>query len=54
VDRAAVERRLDAQLSNEQRAARANVVIDNCGSPEQLERLVDAQWQRLLRTRAAS
>ena len=49
---AAVQARIDAQLSNEERAARADVVIDNEGSEQDLYQRVDTQWQRV--TQAAS
>ena len=47
VDAAAVQARIDAQLSNAERAAHAQVVIENAGSPETLRAQVDAQWQHL-------
>ncbi len=36
-----VEARIDAQLSNDERKAHADVVIDNSGSEEQLERRIE-------------
>jgi dephospho-CoA kinase len=45
--RDAVERRLDAQLTNAERVARADVVIDNNGSPEQMLAQLRAHWQRI-------
>lgn len=47
VDAAAVQARIDAQLSNAERAAHAQVVIENAGSPEALCAQVDARWQHL-------
>ena len=47
VDAAAVQARIDAQLANAERAAHAQVVIDNAGSADSLRAQVDAQWQRL-------
>jgi len=44
---AAVEARIDAQLSNEQRVARADVVIDNSGTTATLIAQLDAHWRRL-------
>lgn len=47
VDAAAVQARIDAQLSNDDRAAKAHVVLDNSGTPEALGAKLDAQWRRL-------
>jgi dephospho-CoA kinase len=47
LDEAAARARIAAQATREQRLAAADVVIDNSGSPEALERQVDALWQRL-------
>ena len=47
VDAAAAQARIDAQLANAERAAHAQVVIDNAGSADSLRAQVDAQWQRL-------
>lgn len=47
VDAAAVQARIDAQLSNDARAAKAHVVLDNSGTPEALVKKLDAQWRRL-------
>ena len=44
---AAVEARIDAQLSNEARRARADVVIDNDGDEAALHAQLDAHWRRL-------
>lgn len=45
--RTAIEQRLDAQLSNAERVALADVVIDNNGSTEALRAQVRRQWQRV-------
>lgn len=52
VDRTAIERRIDAQLSNDERKQRANVVIDNSADPAALERQLTQQWGRLMETTA--
>ena len=44
---AAVEARIDAQLSNAEREAKADVVIDNSGSEAQLLAQLDAAWRRV-------
>ncbi|MDE0364806.1 MAG: dephospho-CoA kinase [Gammaproteobacteria bacterium] len=54
LDEAAVRMRIDSQLSDEERAARADVVIDNSASLHDLHRQLDAHWQRLLEPRRAS
>ncbi len=50
IDRQAVENRLDSQLTNEQRAARARLtrhkIIDNNGSPEAMTQALDSAWDR--------
>ena len=46
-DEAEVQGRIDAQLSNEERARRAHVVIENNGGTADLERLLDAEWERV-------
>lgn len=46
-DRAAIERRLDAQLSNAERLARADVVIDNNGSEEHMLARLRRHWERV-------
>lgn len=45
--RDAVERRLDAQLTNSERVTRADVVIDNNGSPEEMLAQLREHWQRI-------
>jgi dephospho-CoA kinase len=42
-----VEARIDAQLSNQARSARADVVIDNNGDEATLLAQLDAHWRRL-------
>ncbi|MCB1647453.1 MAG: dephospho-CoA kinase [Pseudomonadales bacterium] len=44
--REAVESRLDSQLSNSERTARADVVLDNSGTPEQLDAQLVVAWER--------
>ena len=48
LEREAVESRLDAQLSNEERIAQADIVIANNGSEEELLEQLDEQWHRLM------
>ena len=45
--RATVERRLDSQLSNAERIARADVVIDNNGTPAEMLAQLRAHWERV-------
>lgn len=45
--RATAESRLDAQLSNAERSARADVVIDNNGAPEAMLEALRSHWQRI-------
>jgi dephospho-CoA kinase len=47
VDRAAIQARIDAQLSNDERAARADVLLSNSADEAALVSLLDVQWQRL-------
>lgn len=42
--------RIDAQPPQAEKAARADVVIDNSGTPEATRALVDAAWERVRRT----
>jgi phosphopantetheine adenylyltransferase/dephospho-CoA kinase len=46
---AQVEARIEAQLSNAERRARADLVIDNSGSESALAAQLDAHWQRVSR-----
>jgi dephospho-CoA kinase len=48
LDRAAVEARIDAQLSNEERAYYAAVTIDNSGSTEELRAAIEILWAERL------
>ena len=47
ISRATVESRLDSQLSNAERIARADVVIDNNGTLEQMLAQLRSHWQRI-------
>ena len=47
IAQAAVESRLDAQLSNAERIARADIVIDNNGTPEAMLAQLRREWQRI-------
>ncbi len=47
VDPATVQKRIDAQLSNTERRAQADVVIDNSANEAVLESALDASWQAL-------
>ena len=46
-DRQAIENRLDAQLSNDERKARADVIIENNGTLEELMAKLEAEWEKL-------
>jgi phosphopantetheine adenylyltransferase/dephospho-CoA kinase len=48
LSRSTVENRLDAQLSNAERIARADVVIDNNGTPEAMQAQLRSHWQRFV------
>lgn len=50
----AVRKRIAAQLSNDERAAKADVVIDNSADLHKLCAQLDAEWRRLTRMRRAS
>jgi phosphopantetheine adenylyltransferase/dephospho-CoA kinase len=52
-DTAAVQQRIDAQLSNDERRSRADVVIDNSGDEAALREQLDAQWRRVAGESAA-
>ena len=47
IPRSTIERRLDSQLSNAERIARADVVIDNNGTLAQMLAQLRGQWQRI-------
>ena len=51
---AAVQARIDAQLTNAERAEKADVVIDNSGSEPALIDKLDRQWRRLARLEGAA
>ena len=46
-DESEVRRRIEAQISNAERARRAHVAIENDGDAAHLERRLDAEWARL-------
>lgn len=46
LSRSEAEQRLAAQMSMEEKAARGQVVIDNNGTPEELERRVEEIWAK--------
>ena len=48
LEKEAVQSRLDAQLSNDERVAQADIVIVNNGSEEELLEQLDEQWHRLM------
>lgn len=54
MDRAEAEARIAAQASSGEREARADEVVHNDGDLADLERQVDALWERLLRREAAT
>ena len=45
--REAVESRLASQLSNEERSSRADVIIENDGSPDELIQRLEKEWTRV-------
>ena len=51
LDAAAVQSRIDAQLSNEARMAEADVVVRNSGTEAEMVAQLDAEWARLGATR---
>ncbi len=46
-DRAAVEARIDSQLSNEERITKADIIIENNGELQQLVDRIDEEWLRI-------
>ena len=48
LEKEAIQSRLDAQLSNDERVVQADVVIVNNGSEEELFEQLDEQWHRLM------
>jgi dephospho-CoA kinase len=53
MDEADARRRVAAQVTREERLAHADLVIDNAGSPEALDRGVDAAWAWIQGLRSA-
>jgi len=49
IDEAAVQKRIDAQMTNSARVARGGIIIDNSGSVADLLAQLDDQWQRIKR-----
>lgn len=49
LDRAHAQARIDAQISREERLAKADVVISNCGDLKDLERKVDRALAEIFR-----
>jgi len=47
VDEAAVRARIEAQLTNDERTGRADIVIDNSASEQELLDALNGQWQQL-------
>ena len=47
LDKSAVRARIDAQLSNAERAARADVVVDNSGSEDAMRARLADEWARV-------
>lgn len=47
LEREAVQQRIDAQLSNQERANRAAVVISNDGTEADLKAALDVEWSRI-------
>lgn len=54
LDADAVRSRIEAQLSNDERKSHADLVIDNSGDAQALEKLVDAAWTALQQRASAS
>jgi dephospho-CoA kinase len=52
-DAETVQRRIDAQLSNPERTARADVVIDNSADEAAMRAQLDSQWRRVIGEHAA-
>ena len=47
IDRTAAERRIDSQLSNEERISRADTVIENNGDQSELIARLETEWARI-------
>jgi dephospho-CoA kinase len=52
-DEAAIRKRIDSQLSNDERRRRADIIIDNNGDEAALLRLLDAEWDRVMANKAS-
>ena len=52
LDESAVQARIDAQLSNAERAALADVVVDNSGTEDAMRSRLDDEWTRVTSTGA--
>ncbi len=50
LDREAVEKRIDAQLTNEERSAHATVILDNSGSWDELRTGVSSAYKQVITT----
>ena len=53
VDAAAVQSRIDAQLSNDERIAAADVVVENSGTEAEMLAQLDNEWARVGAARKA-
>ena len=53
LDSEAVERRIDSQLSNDERVGKADVVIDNSNDLANLTAQLDAEWKRIANRQVA-
>ncbi len=47
IEPSAVQARIDAQVSNKERASHADVLIDNSGSEQDLSEAFDLEWEKL-------
>ena len=47
IDRTAAEKRIDSQLSNEERTSRADTVIENNGDQSELIARLETEWARV-------
>ena len=54
LDAEAVQRRIDSQLSNDERVSKADVVIDNSLDLKNMLAQLDAEWKRITERQAAS
>ena len=53
LDSEAVKRRIDSQLSNDERVGKADVVIDNSSDVAELTAQLDAEWKRIANRQVA-